>query len=81
MKKSLSDSSMRETSSIHSSIQNEVRHMLIIDCSEDSSIIGLVFQHGILHSEHLRLYICGNFPGDMNSGSSDMRVSYVTMRR
>lgn len=67
---------MRETSSIHSSIQNEVRHMLIIDSSEDNSVIRLVFQHGILRREHLRLYICGNFPGDIHAGSSDMRVSY-----
>ena len=75
MKESLEDCSMKETSSIHSSVQSEVRHMLIIDCSEDSSVIRLVFQRGILPYHHLRLYVCGDFPGDIQDGSSDMRVS------
>lgn len=75
MKESLEDSSMKEMSSIHSSVQSEVRHMLLIDCSEDNSVIRLVFQHGILHYQHLRFYVCGDFPGDIHDGSTDMRVS------
>ena len=74
MKDSLQDSSIMETSSIHSSVQSEVRHMLIIDCSEDSSVIRLVFQHGILPYQKLRMYVCGDFPGDIYDGSSKMRV-------
>ena len=76
MKESLGDSSMKETSSIHSSVQSEVRHMMIIDCSEDSSVIRLVFQRGILPYQHLRFYVCGDFPGDVHGGGSDMRASY-----
>ena len=75
MKESLDDSSMKETSSIHSSVQSEVRHMMIIDCSEDSSVIRLVFQRGILPYQHLRFYVCGDFPGDIHGGGSDMRAS------
>ena len=75
MRESLEDSSMKKTSSIHSSVQSEVRHMLIIDCSEDSSVIRLVFQRGILHCHQLRFYVCGDFPGDVHASSSETRVS------
>lgn len=72
MKKSLDDLSIRESNSIHSSAQSEVRYKLIIDCSEDNSLVRLLFKHGMLRRENTRIYICGDFPGDKEA--TDMRV-------
>ena len=73
LKESLEDFSTQETGSIHSSVQSEVRYKLIIDCSEDSSLVRIVFKYGALQQENPRLYICGDFPGDRNT--SNARVS------
>lgn len=44
--------------------QNEVRYKLIIDPSEDESIIRFLFMFGILKRENTRTYICSDFLGD-----------------
>ena len=43
---------------------NEVRYKLIIDPSEDSSLVRLLFRFGILQRDNTRIYVCSNFPGD-----------------
>ena len=44
--------------------RNEVRYKLIIDPSEDESIIQLLFMFGILQRENTRSYVCSDFFGD-----------------
>ena len=46
------------------SAENEVRYKLIIDSSEDESIIRFLFTYGILQRDRTRLYICSKFSGD-----------------
>ena len=70
LKNSLQDCTLSETDDVHTSVQSEVRYKLIIDPSEDDSLVRLLFSHGVLERENTRLYICSDFPGD-----SQMRVS------
>ena len=44
--------------------ENEVRYKLIIDPSEDDSLIRLLFSLGVLDRPNTRMYVCSNFPGD-----------------
>ena len=46
------------------SAENEVRYKLIIDSSEDESVIRFLFTFGVLQRENTRMYICSKFPGD-----------------
>ena len=43
---------------------NEVRYKLIVDPSEDDSLIRHLFAFGVLKRESTRLYVCSDFPGD-----------------
>ena len=58
LQKSLKDHSEREEG------ENEVRYKLIIDPSEDSSMVRLLFRFGVLQRDNTRIYVCSNFPGD-----------------
>ena len=42
----------------------EVRYKLIIDPSEDDSIVQLLFCIGVLQWKETRMFMCSNFPGD-----------------
>ena len=44
--------------------ENEVRYKLIIDPSEDDSLVRLLFFMGVLDRENTRMYVCSDFPGD-----------------
>ena len=44
--------------------ENEVRYKLIIDPSEDDSLIRLLFSLGVLDRRNTRMYVCSDFPGD-----------------
>ena len=46
------------------SAENEVRYKLIIDSSEDESVIRFLFSFGVLQRKKTRMYICSKFPGD-----------------
>ena len=46
------------------SAENEVRYKLIIDSSEDESVIRFLFTFGVLQRKNTRMYICSKFPGD-----------------
>ena len=52
------------SSSSRDNTRNEVRYKLIIDPSEDESIIQLLFMFGILKRENTRSYMCSDFFGD-----------------
>ena len=42
----------------------EVRYKLIIDPSEDDSLIRLLFSFGVLQRKETRIFVCSDFPGD-----------------
>ena len=44
--------------------ENEVRYKLIIDPSEDDSIIRFLFSFNILKRDNTRIFVCSDFPGD-----------------
>ena len=46
------------------SAENEVRYKLIIDSSEDESVIRFLFTFGVLQREKTRIYVCSKFLGD-----------------
>lgn len=48
------------------SVHNEVRYKLIIDPSEDDSLVRLLFEFDVLDRENTHLYLCSDFPGDGN---------------
>ena len=58
LKESLSDKPQ------DSSGENEVRYKLIVDSSEDNSLLRLLFAFGVLKERDTRTYVCSDFPGD-----------------
>ena len=44
--------------------ENEVRYKLIIDPSEDDSLVRSLFSMGLLKRENTRMFVCSDFPGD-----------------
>ena len=42
----------------------EVRYKMIIDSSEDNSLLRLLFAFGILKERDTKTHICSDFPGD-----------------
>ena len=41
-----------------------MRYKLIIDPSEDDSLIRLLFSFGVLQRKETRMFVCSDFPGD-----------------
>lgn len=44
--------------------ENEVRYKLIIDPSEDNSLVQLLMTFGVLDRKKTHVYVCSDFPGD-----------------
>ena len=44
--------------------ENEMRYKLIIDSSDDGSLVRLLFSTGVLLRSNTRVYVCSDFPGD-----------------
>ena len=44
--------------------ENEMRYKLIIDSSNDGSLVRLLFSTGVLQRNKTRVYVCSDFPGD-----------------
>lgn len=44
--------------------ENEVRYKLLIDPSEDHSLVRQLFSFGVLNREKTRIFMCSDFPGD-----------------
>ena len=55
--------SLKDQPQLHSR-ENEVRYKLVIDSSEDNSLLRLLFAFGILKEKDTRTYVCSDFPGD-----------------
>ena len=54
------------------SAENEVRYKLLIDTSEDESLVRFLFDFGVLDRSLTRIYVCSSFPGDL----PEQKVSY-----
>ena len=67
LKDSQRDHATSEEDDVHSSIQSEVRYKLIIDPSEDDSLVRLLFTYGVLRRGDTRLFICSDFTEDSHS--------------
>ena len=52
----------------------EVRYKLIIDPSEDDSLVRLLFSFGVLQRKETRMFVCSDFPGD-----SQLQKVYITL--
>ena len=46
------------------SVQSEVRYKLIIDPSEDESLVRLLFTFNVLKKDETSIQVCSSFPGD-----------------
>ena len=47
------------------SVENEVRYKLLIEPSEDDSLIRLLFAYEVLNRDSTKILVCSNkFPGD-----------------
>ena len=44
--------------------ENEVRYKLLVDPSEDDSLVRLIFSFKVLKRENTRVFVCSDFPGD-----------------
>ena len=44
--------------------ENEVRYKLIVDPSEDNSLIQLLMTFAVLDRKRTHMYVCSDFPGD-----------------
>lgn len=44
--------------------ENAIRYKMIIDPSEDGSLVRLLFSFNVLNRENTRVFVCSNFPGD-----------------
>ena len=44
--------------------ENEVRYKLVIDPTEDNSLMHLLIAFGVLDRQTTRIYVCSDFPGD-----------------
>ena len=45
-------------------MEDEVRYKILIQSSEDDSLVRLLFQLKMLERRNARIYICSDFPGD-----------------
>ena len=70
-KKKISCKGMRDLSA-----ENEVRYKLLIDTSEDESLIRFLFDFGVLDRSKTRIYVCSSFPGDLQ----EQKVRKVSFR-
>ena len=67
LKESLNDCSLVLGDAFRMGIQSEVRYKLIIDPSEDDSLVRLLFEFGILDATKTKVYVCSDFPGNSHS--------------
>ena len=57
------------------SLENQVRYKLLIDSSEDQSLIRQLFAFGIFSREQTKIYSCSKLPGDGES----QKVDYIPL--
>ena len=57
----------------------EVRYKLIIDPSEDDSLVRLLFSFGVLKREETRMFVCSDFAGDSHLQKVTEHVGVMTL--
>ena len=57
----------------------EVRYKLIIDSSEDDSLMRLLFSFGVLKREETRMFVCSDFAGDSQLQKVTEHVGVITL--
>ncbi len=67
LKESLNDHALSSGDVFRMGIQSEVRYKLIIDPSEDGSLLRLLFGFEILDTTKTKVYVCSDFPGSSHS--------------
>ena len=72
------DSSMKDHPQ-ETGAENEMRYKLIIDSSEDNSVIRLLFSTGVLKREKTRMYMCSDFHGDSQLQKVMSFAMYLSM--
>lgn len=59
-----------EANEVHFSIQSNTRFQLIIDPSNDQSIMRLLFTFGLLDKKTTKMIVCSDLPGDIQGAVS-----------
>ena len=55
----------------------EVRYKLIVDPSEDDSLVRLLFSFGVLERKKTRIFMCSDFPGNTQLQKVSQSVYHV----
>lgn len=63
------------------SSDSEVRYKLVIDPSEDDSLIRILFTFDILSETRAKLYVSSDFPGDGNLQKVNALLKQVFLHR
>ena len=61
LKDSLKDCSLQQGKDM---AEAEVRYKLIVDPSEDDSLVRLLFSFGVLQRKKTHIFMCSDFPGN-----------------
>jgi len=78
LKESLNDQAYSSETSDQFSVQSDVRFKMIIDSSEDGSLLRLLFSFKVLDRERTHVYVCSNFPGDKHLQVSLLSHFYLS---
>ena len=58
------------------SAENEVRYKLLIDSSQDESLVRLLFSFGVLKRDKTRVYVCSKLLGDAENEKVYLILSF-----
>ena len=63
--------------------ENEVRYKLMIDPTEDNSLMRLLIAYGVLDREKTRIYMCSDFPrnNQMQKVSVIFKFKYIVCKK
>jgi hypothetical protein len=64
---------------VHCSIQSNTRFQLIIDPSDDQSVMRLLFKFGLFKENATKMFVCSNLPGDIQGAVSILCDSTFNM--
>ena len=61
--------------------ENEIRYKLVIDPTDDNSLMYLLIAFGVLEREKTRIYMCSDFPGDSHIQKVTISIGYTLRTR
>ena len=74
LKDSLKDCSLQQGKDM---AEVEVRYKLIVDPSEDDSLVRLLFSFGVLRRKKTHIFMCSDFPGNTHLQKVSLCVYHV----